>query len=85
MENLTITKVAWPRLKVFWFSEDYPTGLNGDKKRNSQQKQGVGGGGGSNIIKGCSRWTLSAQVGQLKTGQGGMGLLRVICGAPIFG
>ena len=35
------------------------------------------GWGRSDNIKGCSRWTLSAE-GQLTTGQGGMGLLRVI-------
>ena len=33
------------------------------------------------ILKSGQKWNLSAQLGQLKTGQGGKGLLQFICGA----
>ena len=38
--------------------------------------------GGRKISMSGQGWTLPAQLGRLKTGQDGKGLLRVICGAP---
>ena len=45
------TKVVWPRLKIFWFSKDDPTGGG---KRIVKLKNG-------------QEWTLPAQLEQLKT------------------
>ena len=33
-------------------------------------------------LKNGQEWTLPAQLGQLKTGQGGKGFCRFICGVP---
>ena len=35
------TKVVWPHLKVFWFSEDNPTG-DSERKKKRQTKEEVG-------------------------------------------
>ena len=58
-------------LKVFWFSKDNPTGHSEREKR-----------GGKTISKSGQEWTLRAQLGQLKTGQDGKGLLRIHLWCP---
>ena len=50
-----------PRLKVFWFNKDNLTGHSEKTDRK----------GGKTISKCGQEWTLPAQLGQLKTGQGG--------------
>ena len=50
-----------PRLQVFWFNKDNLTGHSEKTDRK----------GGKTISKCGQEWTLPAQLGQLKTGQGG--------------
>ena len=69
-----------PCFKVFWFSKDNPTGHSErEKKKEADRRRG-----GKTISKSGQEWTLPAQLGQLKTGQDGKGLLRIkfICGGP---
>ena len=35
-------KMVWPRLKVFWFSKDNPTGHSERKKKKRQTEEEVG-------------------------------------------
>ena len=66
-------KVVWPCFKVFRSSKDNPTGLSERKK----EKEAARRRGGKTISKSGQEWTLPAQLGQLKTGQDGKGLLRI--------
>ena len=63
--------MIWPCFKVFWFSKDNPTGHSERKKKEADRRRG-----GKTISKSGQEWTLTAQLGQLKTGQNGKGLLR---------
>ena len=65
--------MVWPCFKVFWFRKDNPIGHSGRKKK----KEGDRRRGGKTISKSGQEWTLPAQLGQLKTGQDGKGLLRI--------
>ena len=67
----TKAKMVWPCLKVFWFSKDNPTGHSERKKKKETDRRR----GGKTISKSGQEWT---QLGQLKTGQDGKGLLRRI-------
>ena len=67
--------MVWPCLKVFWFSKDNPTGQR--KKKKEKEKEADRRRGGKTISKSGQEWTLPAQLGQLKTGQDGKGLLRI--------
>ena len=58
---------------MVWFSKDNPTGNNERKKK----KEAVRRRGGKTITKSDQEWTLSAQLGQLKTRQDGKGLLQI--------
>ena len=63
------TKMVWPFIKG-WLSKDDPTGHS--KKREGgvyRRRNGVA------ILKSGQEWNSPAQPGQLKTGQGGNGLL----------
>ena len=53
--------MVWSHLKVFWFSKDNLTGHSEKADRK----------GGKTISNSGQEWTLPAQLGQLKTGQGG--------------
>ena len=64
--------MVWPCFKVFWFSKGNPTGHSERKKKKRQTE-----GGGKTVSKSGQEWTLPAQLGQLKTGQDGKGLLRI--------
>ena len=64
--------MVWPRLKVFWFNKDNLTGHSEKTDRK----------GGKTISKCGQEWTLPAQLGQLKTGQGGEELLRILLWCP---
>ena len=66
--------MVWPCFKVFWLSKDNPTGLSERKKKRKQTEKR----GGKTISKSGQDWTLPAQLGQLKTGQDGKGLLRIV-------
>ena len=68
----------WPCLKVFWFSKDNPTGHSERKKKKRQTEEEVG----RQYQRVDSNWTLPAQLGQLKTGQDGKGLLRIHLWCP---
>ena len=57
--------MVWPCFKVFWSSKDNPTGHSERKKKERQTEEEVG--------RQYQEWTLSAQLGQLKTGQDGKG------------
>ena len=59
--------MIWPCLKVFWFSKDNPTGHSERKKKKRQTEEQVG---------------RQYQLGQLKTGQDGKGLLRIHLWCP---
>ena len=63
---MTYTKVVWPGLKAFWFSKDNPTEQNKKKEKKSWKT----------ILQSGQEWTSQAQLGQLKSGQGGKGLLQ---------
>ena len=59
-----------PRLKVFCFNKD---NLTGNSEKTDRK-------GGKTISKCGQEWTLPAQLGQLKTGQGGS--LRILLWCP---
>ena len=59
------TKVVWPPLKVFWFSEDDSAGHCEKKKKKRGRKKKRWG----DNIKEQTGWTLQGQLGQLKTQQ----------------
>ena len=63
--------VVLSRLKVFWFSKDNLTHKEKGKEEEVARRRD-----GKTILKGRQEWTLPAQLGQLKTGQGGKELLR---------
>ena len=67
--------MVWPCLKVFWFSKDNPTGHSERKKKKRQTEE-------KTVSKSGQEWTLQAQLGQLKTGQDGKGLLRIHLWCP---
>ena len=70
--------MVWPCLKVFWFSKDNPTGHSERKKVIEADRRR----GGKTISKSGQEWTLPAQLGQLKTGQDGKGLLQIHLWCP---
>ena len=72
------TKIVWPRFKVFWFSKDNSTGHSERTKKKRQTEEEVG----RQYQKSGQEWTLPAQLGRLKTGQGGKGLLRTHLWCP---
>ena len=55
-----------PCFKVFWFSKDNPTGHSERTKKKRQ------------TLKDGQEWTLPAQLGHLKTGQGVKRLLPLL-------
>ena len=63
--------MIWPCFKVFWSSKDNPTGHK-EKEKEADRRRG-----GKTISKSGQEWTLAAQLGQLKRGQDGNGLLRI--------
>ena len=65
--------MVWPCLKVFWFSKDNPTGHSERKQKKEADRRR----GGKTISESGQEWTLPAQLGQLKTGQDGKGLLQI--------
>ena len=65
-----------PSFKVFWFSKDNPTGHSERNRKIDRRKRG------KIISKSGQDWTLPAQLGNLKTGQDGKGLLRVHLWCP---
>ena len=62
-----------PCFKIFWFSKDSTTGHSERRKKKRQTEEEVG----RQLSKSGQEWTLPAQLGQLKTGQDGKGLLRI--------
>ena len=48
-----------------------------DKEQKEDRRRG-----GKTILKNGQEWTLPAQLGQLKTGQGGKGLLQIHLWCP---
>ena len=59
------------------FSKDNPTGqVKGKRKRADRRR------GGKTISKNGQEWALPAQLGQMKTGQDGKGLLRIHLWCP---
>ena len=70
--------MVWPCLKVFWFSKDNPTG-HSERKKEKEADRRIGG---KTISKSGQEWTLPAQLGQLKTGQEGKGLLQIHLWCP---
>ena len=64
--------------RVFWFSKDNLTGHSERKKKKRQTEEEVG----KTISKSGQEWTLPAQLGQLKTGQDGKGLLQIHLWCP---
>ena len=56
--------------KVFWFSKDNSTVHSERKKEEKVDRRG-----GKTIFKSGQGWTWLAQLGQLKTGEDGKGLL----------
>ena len=72
--------MVWPCLKVFWFSKNNPTGHSERKKE--KEKEADRRRGGKTISKSGQEWTLPAQLGQLKTGQDGKGLLQIHLWCP---
>ena len=69
--------MVWPCFKVFWFSKENPTGHSEKKGEEADRRTG-----GKTISKNGQEWTLPAQLGQLKTGQDGKGLLRIHLWCP---
>ena len=59
--------MVWPCFNVLWCSKDNPTGHSERKKKKRQTEE---------ESKSGQEWNLPAQLGQLKTGQDGKGLLR---------
>ena len=74
----TKAKMVWPCLKVFWFSKDNPTEHSERKKKKEADRRR----GGKTISKSGQEGTLPAQLGQLKTGQAGKGLLPIHLWCP---
>ena len=72
-ELLTLVKKRKLCLMVFWFSKDNPAGHSERKKKKEADRRR----GGKTISKSGQEWILPAQLGQLKTGQDGKGLLRI--------
>ena len=70
--------MVWPCLKVFWFNKDNPTGHSERRKKKEAGRRR----GGKTISKSGQEWTLPAQLGQLKTGQDGKGLLQIHLWCP---
>ena len=70
--------MVWPCFKVFLFSKHNLTGHSERKKKKEADKRS----GGKTISKSRQEWTLPAQLGQLKTGQGRKGLLRIHLWCP---
>ena len=70
--------MVWPCLKVFWVGKHNPTGHSEEKKKKRKTEEEVG----RQISKSGQEWTLPAQLGQLKTGQDGTGLLRIHLWCP---
>ena len=58
--------MVWPHLKAFYFSKDDPAGHSARKNKKKD---------GKTILWSGKGWTLLTQLGQLKTGLGGKGLL----------
>ena len=69
----TEAMMFWSCFMVFWFSKDNSTGHSERKK----QREADGRRGGKTISKSGHKWTLPVQLGQLKKGQNGKGLLRI--------
>ena len=69
--------MVWPCFKVFWYSKENPTGHSERKKKKADRRRGR-----KTISKSGQEWTLPAQLGQLKTGQDGKGLLRIHLWCP---
>ena len=67
--------MVWPCLKVFWLSKDNPTGHSGRKKKKEAEEE-VG-----RQYQKVDRNGL-CQLGPLKTGQDGKGLLRIHLWCP---
>ena len=63
---------------VFWLSEDSPTGQSEKKKKKEADRRR----GRKTISKSGQEWTMPTQLGQLKTGQDGKGLLRIHLRCP---
>ena len=70
--------MVWSYFKVFWSSKDNPTGHSDRKKKKEADRRRSG----KTISKSRQKWTLPAQLGQLKTGQDGKGLLRIHLWCP---
>ena len=64
--------MVWPHFKVSSFSKDNPIGHSERTKEKRQTKEEVE----RQYQKSGQEWTLPAQLGRLKTGQDGKGLLR---------
>ena len=65
--------MVWPCFKVCWFSKDNPTGHSERKKKKKAARRRDG----KTVSKSGQEWTLPAQLGQLKIGQDGKGLLGI--------
>ena len=63
--------MVWTCLKVFWLSKDDSAGHSARKKEEKVDRRR----GEKIILRRGQGWTLLAQLGQLKTGLGGKGLL----------
>ena len=63
--------MVWSHLKVFWFSKDNPTGAVKGKRRGRHKKRW------EDNIKEWTGMEFVNLTGQLKTGQGGKGLLQI--------
>ena len=73
----TETKIVWLGFKVFWLSKDNSTGHSERTKKEADRRRG-----GKTILKSEQEWTLPAQLGRLKTGRNGKGLLRTHLWCP---
>ena len=70
--------MVWSCFKVFWFSKGNHTGHSERTKEKRQTEEDVG----KTISKSGQEWTLPAQLGRLKTGQDGKGLLQTHLWCP---
>ena len=70
--------MVWPCFKIFWFSKDSPT-VHSERKKKKEADRSRGG---KTISKSGQECTLPAQLGQLKTGQDGEGLLQIHLWCP---
>ena len=66
--------MVWSCFKVFWFSKDNPIGHIERKKKKRYIEEELGR---QNI-----KWTLPAELGQLKKGQDGKKFCELIFDAP---